>query len=191
MAEKVTFEGINKLIIINDGETELDAQRDIYSAWKRWMVDSKPSSGGEINSQWLQALRTVGGDPIGGTQVVSPYFFLVNGWKLRPHEATHRLVVDGNLFVDGGGSPFVATEGSFNVVVELQTSSKSITDTITVSAGSGLSQAEHDQLYALPSEGVIADAVWDEMLAQHIATGSAGEIVGKIKKLVALIPAGL
>ena len=186
MAEKVTFDGDNKLIIINNGEDELVAERDIYSAWKRWKVEAKKD-----NAKWLQALRTVGGDPIGGTQTVSPYFFLLNGWKLRPYEATHRLIVDGNLFVDGGGSPFVATVGNFNVVVELQTSSKSITDTITVSAGSGLSQEEHDQLYAIPNEGVVADAVWDEVLAQHIASGSAGEIVTKIKKLVALIPAGL
>ena len=191
MADKVTFEGKNKLIVVNNGEDALDAEKDIYSAWKRWMVDSKPTSAGEINSIWLQALRTVGGDPIGGTQVVSPYFFLVNGWKLRPYEGTHRLVVDGNLYVDGGGNPFVATQGVYNVVIELQTSSKSITDTLTVSAGSGLSAAEHNQLYSLPDEAVIADAVWDETIALHLSTGSAGQIVDKIKKLVALIPAGL
>ncbi len=187
MAEKVTFDGIKKRIIVNYGEDALDAERDIYSAWKRWNVQLDDGD----NAKYLQALRTVGGDPIGGSQIISPYFFLLNGWRLKPYEATHRLVVDGNLFVDEGGTPFVPTSGAHNVVIEMQTSSKSITDTITVSAGSGLSQAEHDQLYALPSEGVVADAVWDEMLAQHIATGSAGEIVGKIKKLVALIPAGL
>ena len=27
---KVTFDGINKLILINDGETELDFQIDVY-----------------------------------------------------------------------------------------------------------------------------------------------------------------
>lgn len=186
MAEKVTFDGDNKLILVNQGETELDAERDIYSAWKRWVTHQKRSNG-----KWLQALRTVGGDPISTTATVSPYFFLLNGWKLRPYEGDHRLVVDGNLFLDGGGNPFVPTSGSYNVLVELQTSSKSITDTLTVSAGSGLSQEEHDKLYALPAEGVVADAVWDELLAQHVATGSAGEIVTKIKKLVALIPAGL
>ena len=186
MAEKVTFDGLNKLIIVNNGETELEAEGDIYSSWKRWEVNTK-----QDNAKWLQALRTIGGDPIGGTQTVSPYFFLMNGWRLRPYEATHGLVIVGNLFVEEGGSPFVATVGNFNVLVELQTSSKSITDTITVSAGSGLSQAEHDRLFAVPSEAVVADAVWDEILEQHILTGSAGEIVTKIKKLVALIPAGL
>jgi hypothetical protein len=37
MADPVTFDGPNRLIIVNDGETELEAERDIYSAWKRWM----------------------------------------------------------------------------------------------------------------------------------------------------------
>jgi hypothetical protein len=150
-----------------------------------------PSAGESPNSIWLQALRTVGGDPIGGGQEVSPYFFLTNGWRMRPYEGNHRLIVDGNFFVDGGGNPFVPTLGAYNVVVELQTSSKSISETISVSGGTLLTQAESDQIFSLPNEVIIADTVWDEFLSQHTSAGTAGEIVNKIKRLVSLIPASV
>ena len=186
MADKVSFDGLNKLIIVNYGEDELDAESDIYSAWKRWLIQETEKG----TVKWTQALRTTGGDPIGGTQTISPFFFLVNGWRLRPYEGDHRLVVDGNLFAESG-NPFVPTVGSYNVLIELRTSSKSITDTISVSGGGGLTQAQSDQLFSLPVEGIIADAVWDEKLVEHLTSGSAGELVTKIKKLVSLIPAGV
>ena len=187
MAEKVTFDGINKLIIINFGEDEIDAQRDIYSAWKRWLIEQESYG---LTSKYLQALRTIGGDPITATSVVSPYFFLLNGWRVRPYEGDHYLQVEGNLFVDGGGNPFVATVADHNVTINLITSSKAITTTVSTS-GSGLTESESDQLFTLPNEAVIADAVWDELLSQHTSAGTAGEIINKIKRLAALIPGTL
>jgi len=184
MAELVSFDGLNKLIIVNDGETSLDAQSHVYSAWKRWV-------GGQNQANWLQALRTIAGDPIGGGQVVSPYYFLMNGWRLRPYEGDHQLTVDGNLFVDGGGNPFVPTSGSYNVLVNLNTSSKSITTTIEVSAGSGLSQEEHDQLFALPLDAEVADAVWTQTLTGNPSGDAAGAIVQRIQTLVKLLPGAL
>ena len=35
---KVTFDGENKLIIINPGETDINVKRDIYSSWKEWIL---------------------------------------------------------------------------------------------------------------------------------------------------------
>jgi hypothetical protein len=184
MAESATFDGDQKLIIINNGEDEIDVQRDIYSAWKRWLIEQRSYG---LTSNYLQALRTIGGDPISVTEVVSPYFFLLNGWRIRPYEGDHFLQVEGNIFVEGGGSPFVATVGSYNVVVSVSTSSKSITTTVSAS-GSGLTQQENDQLFSIPSEAVIANAVWDGLLSQHTSAGTAGEIINKIKRLAALIP---
>ncbi len=184
MPDLVSFDGPNKLIIVNDGETSLDALINIYSAWKRW-------TGGENQANWLQALRTIAGDPIGGGQVVSPYFFLMNGWKLRPYEGDHQLTVDGNLFVDGGGNPFVPTSGSYNVLINLNTTSKSITTTISVSTGSGLSDAESDQLFALPLDAEVADAVWSQTLTGNPSGDAAGAIVQKIQTLVKLLPGAL
>jgi len=184
MAEKVTFDGLNKLIIVDNGETSLDAAIDIYSAWKRWLV-------ADHEANWLQALRTIAGDPIGGGQVVSPYFFLLNGWQVRPYEGNHQLEVDGNLFVDGGGNPFTPTVGAYNVLATLNLSSKSITTTVSVSTGSGLSQAESDQLFALPLDAEVADAVWSKELSGYTTTGQAGQIVQKIQQLVKLLPGAL
>ena len=34
--QKVTFDGPNKLILINHGEVSIDVKEDIYSGWKEW-----------------------------------------------------------------------------------------------------------------------------------------------------------
>ena len=119
MAEKVTFDGPNKIIQVNFGETELSAERDVYSAWKRWVVTPPSASQVPFNSGYFDALRTVGGDPIGAGQEISPYFFLINGWRMRSWEGDHFLRVLGNLYVDeadGGGSPIVPTQGNYQIV---------------------------------------------------------------------------
>ena len=136
---KVTFDGVNKKIIVNDAITELDIQIDLYSDWKEWLKT-------EDNSKFLIAMRTVGGDPTTGTKKVSPYFFLMNGWKIRPQEADHTLTITGNLFVDDPGTYgynlTIPTIGNYTVTINLSTTS----DAIVVSVGSGLDTDEHTQL---------------------------------------------
>jgi len=136
---KVTFDGVNKKIIVDDAITELDVQIDLYSDWKEWLKE-------EDNSKFLSAMRTVGGDPTTGVKSVAPYFFLTNGWKIRPYEGNHTLTITGNLFVDEpetyGYNLIIPTLGSYTVTINLSTTS----DAITVSAGSGLSTDEHNQL---------------------------------------------
>jgi hypothetical protein len=113
----VTFDGPNKLIILNNGVTEIDVQRDLYSAWKHWLVD-------DGQTQWLPAFRVVGGDRRAVDAYLDATFFLINGWRVRPYEGDHELVVNalgGQLLVDfeeGGGAPFVKTLGSYNVFVQ-------------------------------------------------------------------------
>jgi len=46
------------------------------------------------------------------------YIFLQNGWRVRPMEANHALIITGNLFVAEGGSPLVNTLGSYNVIAQ-------------------------------------------------------------------------
>jgi len=139
---KVTFDGTDKKIIVDNGITELDVQIDLYSDFKEWL---KTGNNGD-NAKYLPAMRTVGGDPTTGTKSVSPYFFLMNGWKIRPQEADHTLTITGNLFVDDpetyGYNLTIPTLGDYTVTVVLSTTS----DAITVSAGSGLDTEEHDQL---------------------------------------------
>jgi hypothetical protein len=146
MAAKVTFDGIKKLIIVKTGETALDVEVDIYSAWKDWVLSG--------NAKYHQALRTVGGDPTTGANYIAPYYFLMNGWKIRPYEGHHVLTVDGNLYVDGGGSPFTSTLGSYNVLTQLVLSNNAVTVTI---GGSALTTDEHNRLFSLPTVTLESD----------------------------------
>lgn len=82
----------------------------IYSAWVDWVVTSD-------NVKYLPAFFAVGGDNLGSGLSIPPYYFLANGWRVRPMETSHNLTILGNLFVDGGGVPVVSTLGVFQVNV--------------------------------------------------------------------------
>ncbi len=112
----VTFDVDNLLIIVNTGITELDVRVDLYSDWKEWVLAS------DNNAKIFQAFEPVGGNflaTVGGAdKFLSGYFFLKNGWRIRPQEANHELVfTNGYVFVDGGGNPIVPTVGGFTVTV--------------------------------------------------------------------------
>lgn len=84
--------------------------REIYSRWCDWVALAN-------NAIYLPAFRAVGGDDLGGGLFIPPYYFLENGWRVRPMETDHTLTIDGNLFVDGGDDPVVQTLGNYNVLV--------------------------------------------------------------------------
>lgn len=75
--QKVTFDGPNRLIFINAGETSIDVQEDIYSNWKEWTRTRN-------NATWPIAISTLGGDPITETTFVGDTYFLENGWRIQP-----------------------------------------------------------------------------------------------------------
>jgi hypothetical protein len=156
---KVTFDGNNYLIIVNNGITTLDVKVDLYSDWKEWVMQGD-------NSKYFPAFRTVGGDPLTLTVSLGDYYFLQNqagvGWRIRPYEGNHTLTINGNLAAeDSGSTTFVQTLGNYNVLVKLITSSL----TQTVSTGGG----------STPSE--IASAVWDATATSYDAPGTMGEKV--------------
>lgn len=82
---KVTFDGVNKLIIVNPGETSISVKTDIYSDWKEWIQIYD-------NAKFEPAIRTTGGDPVGGGQYAGDMYFLINGW---------RVVIEGTVYIDG------------------------------------------------------------------------------------------
>jgi hypothetical protein len=137
MADKVSFDGPNKLVIVENGITSLDFDADIYSAWKRWIQLSD-------NFKYLQAIRVVGGDPTVGLNALGSTFFFMNNWKLRPYEGNHELSINGNFYGEGGYNPLQPTIGSYNVLVTRQTSN--LIDLITVSTGSALTPDQAAQL---------------------------------------------
>ncbi len=102
---KVTFDGPNKLILVNDGVTDLNVQIDIYSDWKEWAQI-------EDNLKYEQALTAIGGDPITATTNVGITYFLENGWRMKAAEGNYVLSVSGNLFTrEPGDDPFVPVDG--------------------------------------------------------------------------------
>ena len=84
--------------------------RAVYVAWVDWVATSD-------NAKYLPAFSAVGGDALGGGLFIPPYYFLRNGWRVRPMESNHNLTITGNLFVDGGGVPVVSTLGTYQVNV--------------------------------------------------------------------------
>lgn len=123
---KVTFDGPNKLIYINDEVTEIDVKRDIYSAWKEWVLVD-----GHINSKFLAAIRSTGGDPLGAGTFLDGYFFLINGWKLVPPKDNlpDDVNIDGNLYDNDGGNVFASPDSDIRLI--RSTVSSRATRTIT------------------------------------------------------------
>ena len=101
----ITLDGSTKRIILDSASV---SAAQIWSAWVDWH---------EANQQWPLAFQLVGGNALGGGLFIPPYFFLMNGWRVRPMEASHNLLIEGNLFVDGGGVPVVGTLGTYQVNV--------------------------------------------------------------------------
>ena len=101
---KVTFDGDNKLIIVNEGETTIDVETDIYSAWKQW-------SESRDYLKYDAALRNTGGDPLPGGDFLGATFFLINGWRIFIAKGLDDLTFTGNIFTEEGDSAFVTEEG--------------------------------------------------------------------------------
>jgi hypothetical protein len=101
----ITIDGATKRIILDSVSVSA------AEIWSRW-VDWHPA-----NTEWPLAFQLVGGIALGGGLFIPPYFFLLNGWRVRPMESSHNLQITGNLFVDGGGVPVVSTLGTYQVNV--------------------------------------------------------------------------
>jgi hypothetical protein len=174
----ITFDPTNKRIIL-DSATVTASQ--IWTAWVDWVVLSD-------NSKYPPALSQVGGDSLGGGLFIPVYLFLLNGWRVRPMESDHLLIITGNLFVEGGGQPVVNTLGNYNVstqyTVPIQAQSYSTTGgsnptptqiaeavwammlTSGYSANTTVSNTLNnvDSLPTPPTVNEIAQGVWDEVI---------------------------
>jgi hypothetical protein len=155
---KVSFDGPNKLIIVDPGITELDVRVDIYSDWKEWLLLSD-------NIKYLPALSAIGGDPISAGVFVGTTYFLENSWRIRPYEGTHQLTIVGNIYTrESGGSPVIPTVGDFNVLVTMFRSN--IVDTISTGGGSD------------PND--VASAVWNYPTGSFASSTFGNYIITKI-----------
>lgn len=101
--DKVVFDGVNKLVIINVDEHEIDIQTDIYTAWVQWRSLRD-------NSKYLDAIRFTGGDPTTQGQFSGLIFFMINGWRIF---FDHSVVFSGSIFSDNYSSPFLVPDNTF------------------------------------------------------------------------------
>ena len=120
-----TFDGANKRITISTGTVAFNAS-DAYSRWKDWIQEDP------ARLQYLPAYDTsVGGNDLGGGIEVGQYYFIQNGWVIRPQEADHTLNVTGNLFPSPADAAiYTSTAGDFQVVIGTRTSS--LTQNVTM-----------------------------------------------------------
>jgi hypothetical protein len=168
---KVTFDGPNKIILINDGVTALDVREDLYSAWKEWFDNQNPD--GLINARYLYAMRAVGGDPIPGG-VLGSTFFLSNGWRIKPYSGSYRLTVTGNLYTEEGDSPYLNADGLLNNIF-IQSNVSTLVETVGIG-----------------SAAEVGDAVWGtDLEAYESQDDTAGQDVKDTKRNTGLIPATL
>lgn len=103
----IVIDPATKRLILDSASVTAQA---VYVAWVDWVATSD-------NAKYLPAFSAVGGDALGGGLFIPPYYFLRNGWRVRPMESNHSLTITGNLFVDGGGVPVVSTLGTYQVNV--------------------------------------------------------------------------
>ena len=131
----ITFDTARKHIVLDSVGVSAAV---IWSRWVDWHL---------LNPQWPLAFRQVGGDDLGGGLLIPPYYFLVNGWRVRPMEANQTLTVEGNLFVDGGGDPIVPTLGVYQVLTKLVVPVQA--QGISTGGSGGLTSGQAAQLAAI------------------------------------------
>lgn len=103
LSHKCNFDGIRKIITIHPEVSELSIKTDVYSDWKEWLMLRD-------NSKYLQAIRSIGGDPIGGGQYAGDIYFLMNGWKIY---IDHSVNIDGVIYSEDGLSPYVNANNTY------------------------------------------------------------------------------
>ena len=147
----IAFDPVARRIVLDSVSVTAS---ELWSRWSDWASLSD-------NAKYLPAFRQAGGDDLGGGLSIPAYMFLLNGWRVRPMEQSHGLVVTGNLFVDGGvGVPVVPTLGAFNVTVQY---------TVPV-------QAQAISTSSGASASAIAAAVWAHLTASAEAGSAAAKL---------------
>ena len=152
---KVTFDGVNKWILINDGETDIDVQTDIYSDWKEWVLL-------EDYLKYFPPLNTVGGEPTIGAERLDVTYFLINGWKIKPYPGSYTLNIVGNLFDVNGGS--IKVDADLNPLfpnnITINTNTSVIVRQLTAS-GSGGGSLDPNSIVSASLFGVQETALYN------------------------------
>jgi hypothetical protein len=123
---------------------------EIWSRWVDWFATSD-------NCKYLPAMRVIGGNQVQGAIYIPSYFYLLDGWRIRPQESNHTLEIEGNVVVDGGGNPIANTVGTYQVNVRFTVPVQA--QAISTTGGTG------------PSAADVADAVFNKMVESGYSFG--------------------
>lgn len=162
--DKVSFDGVNKIIHVHPEVTNFDIRQDLYTSWVDWIALYD-------HTKFLPAIRVTGLDPIGGGVYTGDVYFLINGWKLSIDLQTAR--VTGVLFSDDYDTAYYTKD----LVPQYPASVSSLVTTVS-SGGSGASAAElwsynnRSLTTPFPSASAIADQVRVELQPElsHLMT---------------------
>jgi hypothetical protein len=158
----VTLNGTAKTITVNTGVSAITIKKDVYSAWKSWVLT-------DTNAKFLPAVRTIGGDPVGGG--LYDVYFLMNGWKLVVDFT--QTQVSGVLFSDDYPTAFYTP----SMVPQYPASVSALVSGISTTGGgtsAGLTTAE--------SAAILGAAQANDILAKLTAINEG------LKKASLLIP---
>tara|TARA_R110002124_G_scaffold116022_1_gene272218 strand:+ start:132 stop:566 length:435 start_codon:yes stop_codon:yes gene_type:complete len=137
------FDGVNLYITI-PSTGSFDVEKNFYSAWKEWIALSD-------NAKYPVAFDTTGGDSVGSGQEIAPYFFCRNdlGWRIKMPTADGEIVVAGNLFPRNPAVSLFEQTTGYDAFLRLEVSTRAVV--VTVSSGSGLTDAQADTLALIPA----------------------------------------
>jgi hypothetical protein len=154
VTKKVTFDGDNRLIIVNDGVTSLDIRSDVYSRW----VDWRDLYG---NMAYTMAMRYTGLDDIPGGQTGDTYF-LTNGWKLIVD--LRKVRITGILYSDDYETAYY---DALTLDAVYPATVAALVNTVTTK--------ENVVTGVVPTLSEIAGAVWNAIQSEYLQAGSTGE----------------
>ena len=157
---KVTFDGPNKIILVNEGVTELDIKVDVFSDWKEWVITR------DDNAFWLPAIRSIGGDPTVEGQTAGDIYFLQNGWKL--YIDLTKVKVTGTLFSDNFDTAYYDFDGNAQFPAQVS----SLVSGISATTSSGGTTPADVWTYSdrTLTQQIASDAPTVEEIAQEVWT---------------------
>lgn len=139
----LTFDGAARLITIDSADPVVSVDvREIYSAWKRWLVE-------EDGHQWSPAfLNSIGGQAITDTASVDSYFFLNNddGWRIIPPGVDGETKITGNVYAANPALPVTLPR---NGVTQLLSFDRAASSQLQIVETGGVNQETLTAIYKL------------------------------------------
>jgi hypothetical protein len=174
---EVTFDGDNKLIIVNpirtfangapqSNTTNIRVKEDIYSASKRWLKRRQ-------NLEYQPPMRAIGGDVVPGGLFAGDIYFLKDyqggespgNWRIL---VDHQVELRGAIYNDATATlPFIVQSGGG-----------------VISTTSSLTYSYTGLAASVPTAASIRDEVWGTTPTAY-SQGSMAKIVDNTNKVVA------